>query len=496
MNKSVSRPEFCTAEELGRPIPDAADAVSVCLPLWQHNVGYEEADPDVINRMKCGYPRFFLHPLAVKLFAECERQFANADECCLAFPSQRVATRCAEFLARRAGIAGTVHDFGMHRVHAVCLPQAARATAREYWQHTGEIVSSRHAAAALERTPVDTDGERVAKQSLRQRVAEFSGAQPEDVYLFPNGMAAIFCAYRALQKLRPDLKSVQFGFAYVDSLKIQEKFGAGVNFYPNGNAAELTALTGQLDAERILGLFCEFPSNPLLLSPDLRELNRLSAKHDFPLVVDDTLAACINLDLLPACDMLATSLTKFFSGAGDVMGGALVVNSNRPQYRQLKSALDEEFEDLLFAPDAVVLEKNSRDVIERVKQINQNAETLCDWLREQPAVARIDYPKYNTSDNYRAFLRQGGGYGGLFSLQLKNPAENAPRFFDALQICKGPNLGTNFSLCCPYTILAHYRELDFAERCNVSQFLLRISVGLEDVDWLKSRFRQALDSLR
>ena len=120
---------------------------------------------------------------------------------------------------------------------------------------------------------------------------------------------------------------------------------------------------------------------------------------------------------------------------------------------------------------------------------------MCELLRKHPAVARIDYPKFNTAENYRAFSRDGGGYGGLFSLLLHNPAENAPRFFDALRICKGPNLGTNFSLCCPYTILAHYRELDFAERCDVSPYLLRVSVGLEEIEWLESRFAEALETL-
>jgi cystathionine gamma-synthase len=193
--------------------------------------------------------------------------------------------------------------------------------------------------------------------------------------------------------------------------------------------------------------------------------------------------------------MLATSLTKFFSGAGDVMGGSLVLNPNRPLYGELKRALEHEFEDLLFADDAVVLEQNSRDVVERVRKINRNAEELCESIRRHPAVAAVNYPAYNTVENYRAFLRDGGEYGGLFSMLLHNPAANAPAFFDALQIGKGPNLGTNFSLCCPYTILAHYRELDFAERCGVSPYLLRVSVGLEDIEWLKARFRGALDSL-
>ena len=54
------------------------------------------------------------------------------------------------------------------------------------------------------------------------------------------------------------------------------------------------------------------------------------------------------------------------------------------------------------------------------------------------------------------------------------------------------NLGCNFTLCCPFTLLAHYQELDFAERCGISRYLLRVAVGLEEPEWLIERFNRAL----
>ncbi len=78
------------------------------------------------------------------------------------------------------------------------------------------------------------------------------------------------------------------------------------------------------------------------------------------------------------------------------------------------------------------------------------------------------------------------------SVLLKSPARTTPGVFDRLQVCKGPNLGTYFTLCCPYTILAHYNELDFVESCGVSRWLLRISVGNEPGNELLRRFESAL----
>jgi cystathionine gamma-synthase len=104
----------------------------------------------------------------------------------------------------------------------------------------------------------------------------------------------------------------------------------------------------------------------------------------------------------------------------------------------------------------------------------------------------VYYPKFQTPGEYRAFRKPAGGYGGLLSLVLKDAPAATPRFFDALRVSKGPNLGTNYTLACPYTILAHYGELEFAESCGVSRHLVRVSVGLEDPDDLRRRFTEAL----
>jgi cystathionine gamma-synthase len=482
----------CRPEDLGKPIPDSRHAASVCLPTWADNLGYERGEERVVGRMQSGYPRFFLHPDIRALFQACEEKFAGEDECCFAFPSRRVAERCVEFIrSQHSGIAAQICPVGDGGVCCVCAPAAARPEMRAYWQHTGQIVSSRVAERLLAGRRLSTDGAE-EKKTIRERVARLMNVDAGDVWLFPSGMAAIETAYRAFRRLRPAAKSVQFGFPYVDSLKVQERFGAGVHFFPRGNAVELAQLSQIAAAGPLMGLFCEFPGNPLLASPDLKGLDALARQHDFPLLVDDTLGALINVDVLSAADVVTCSLTKFFSGAGDVVAGSLALNSQRPRSAALREALMAEYEDLLDPDDALVLERNSRDCVERVQRINQTAERLCDVLREHPLVERVDYPKFRDSDSYRAFLRPGGGYGGLFSILLKDAERTAPRFFDALAINKGPNLGTNFSLCCPYTILAHFNELEFVERCGISRYLVRVSVGLEEPEWLVARFKEAL----
>lgn len=492
--QSVSR---WRGEDLGRPIPDERHAVSVCLPRWRDNVGYEEADPAVTEAMRCGYPRFFFHPDTARLFAECERRLARPGECAIAFPSERVARRCAEFVTRETRSPVRVGPGFDGTVHAVLMPFAARDTAKAFWQHTGEIVPSRQAAALLEGHATAADGAR-EKQLLRERVTQLQGCSADDVYLFPSGMAAVFTAYRLFQRLRPESRSIQFGFPYVDNLKIQQRLSCvrpaerACSFFPRGTESDIDEVARLATAEPLLGLLVELPGNPLLGSPDVARLSELSLRHDFPLLIDDTLAACVNLDTLPVADVVATSLTKYFSGAGNVLAGSLVLNRERPYYERLKALLAEEFEDIFYGEDAIVLERNSRDVAERIPRINHNAARLVEYLAEQPQVADVFYPARVDRTNYERFLRPGGGYGGLFSVVLRDAAAKTERFFDTLQIPKGPNLGTSFTLCCPFTILAHYRELDFAENCGISRHLIRVSVGLEDSAWQIERFAEAL----
>ena len=105
--------------------------------------------------------------------------------------------------------------------------------------------------------------------------------------------------YRAVNRIFPGRRSVQFGFPYVDTLRIQQEFGHGVHFFPRGDQRELRELAGLLGSEPVSAVFCEFPSNPLLNSANLTALSELGRRHGFPLIVDETLGTYVNVDLRP-----------------------------------------------------------------------------------------------------------------------------------------------------------------------------------------------------
>lgn len=519
------------------------------------------------------------------------------------FPSCRAAKRCLDFIKQRASpeVAARLSIVDLALVQSISVspilsqlgptisaatyPDEAQPLAKQYWQHTGDGVSSRRAefchslykdqilgpqSSQLEsclsapsrplkgprryHRPGSIDGitpapkvnaasangttdtlessrfleERFgrnldlslverAKSAIRRRIAGavvgnidvadspvpdmaqntrgLHNLREEDVYLFPCGMNAIFNAHQALLAARPTQKSINFGFPYVDTLKILQKFGPGCIFYGHGSEQDLDELEKRLrGGERFMSLFCEFPGNPLLKCPDLHRIRKLADQYGFAVVVDETIGTFANINVLPVSDIVVSSLTKIFSGDSNVMGGSAILNPESRYYEALKKAMDTTFEDTYWPEDVVFMERNSRDFLSRVVRIDGNSEAICDSLRSSPLVKDVYYPKYNPSRSiYDAFRQPGGGYGGLLSIVF-NEQTRAQAFFDAMEIAKGPSLGTNFTLCSPYVLLAHYQELPWAAEFGVDPYLVRVSVGLEDMTHLQATFQKALEA--
>lgn len=483
---------LCRPEDLGKPIPNTKHAISMCLPRWRDVVGYEERDPATMEQLQLGYPRFLYHPLVAAAFEKFRKPY---DEQIHLYATRSAAERCAAYLwIHDPKAAIHLRETNGSPVTLISFPESLADQAKEYWQHAGEGISSRCAEALLNNTPLpDAAAE---ERKIRGRIAECTGASIDDTYLFPSGMAAINAAYIASRKLDLDLPTAQFSFPYGDTLKLQEKFNqAGALFYANGHEDDLKQLESDLKSSRISGLFCEFPTNPLLTCVDLPKLRELANEHRFPIIIDETLGACINQDILSVSDVSAISLTKFFSGSSDVMGGALVINPDSPFAGHFRQQLAELHEPEAFYPaDIIQLETDSRDYRERVQQINEIALKVCAHLQNNPAVESVYYPAVADKEMYDRFRRPDGGYGGLLSFVLKDAEKHTEAFYNALEITKGPNLGTSFSLCCPFVLIAHYNELEWAEAAGASRYLIRISIGLEPADVLIARIQSAIDT--
>lgn len=553
------------SQDIGAPIPNnTAHAVSVTLPTWEATVGYEEGEAWVVEKMNSGYPRFFIHSDIQTLQKLIESSYGRDTERCMIFPSYRVAKRCREFIKTKSLNKPAVRILQLSspkpaneeeesfrteaNISVVFFPLTEAGLAKQYWQHSGEGISSRlgeyflkemkdklsseasknptgrlstrasrstRSSVSMAKAKEESDtfieerfGRNLdlrfakdAKLLLRKRLAsEVEGVESDDIYLFPSGMASIFTAHRIILETlgaaenRKEEKSVCFGFPYVDTLNILRKWGAGCHFYGFGNDESIDDLESKLEqGENILSLFCELPSNPLLSTPDLKRLSQLGAKYNFPIVVDDTVANSCNVEILEYCDIVVSSLTKIFSGDSNVMAGSLVFNPQSNYYKEFKEFMNEDYEDLFWSQDSIYLERNSRDFTKRSSVMNHNAEAVLELFQKSDLIDKIYYPKCVPSKvHFDAVKKPNGGYGSLISIVFKESID-AVAFFNTINLSKGPSLGTNFTLVCPYAILAHFQELDEVEKWGVDRNLVRMSIGMEPTDELVAKFTDALE---
>ena len=176
------------------------------------------------------------------------------------------------------------------------------------------------------------------------------------------------------------------------------------------------------------------------------------------------------------------------------MAGATRINPESSFASQLEKYFSDENPtgSTLDVEDAQVLLSNKEGFDARMEKINTTGEIVADFLNSHPAVEQISYPKYTTTGLYDGLKTSRGGYGGLISIVLKNQ-KKSPTVYDALKLTKGPSLGTEFTLVSPYTMLAHYEELDWAEDHDVSRNLIRFSIGMESPDYLVDVIGNALD---
>ncbi|KAI1663431.1 Cystathionine gamma-synthase [Pyrenophora tritici-repentis] len=317
----------------------------------------------------------------------------------------------------------------------------------------------------------------------------------DHVNLYPTGMSAIYHASQALRAVATTSTVVAFGWIYDETIH-NLKHGPWDKFigYKRGTDQDLEDFIGRLKAgERIGALFCELPSNVFLSSVPLQRLRSLADEYDFILACDDTVAGFVNLDLMPYVDVMLTSLTKMFSGASNVTGGSVIVNPASRHYNTVQKALQAPYQpDFVFPLDTKVLKHNSEHVQWRAQRCNQNALAVAEMLYGHPLIKRLYYPYFNKSlPVYRSLMRKGGGYGSVMSVVFYDE-EIAHRFYDVLNVPKGSSFGTNFTIAVPFTLLVHYYNREQVATCGLPEHIIRINVGLEDVEDIKAAIQTAL----
>ena len=493
---------------LGQRIPASPHAVSCSLPTLQAVRGYEEKNPETMRHLTSGYPRFVVHPFTKQLAAHFLASVAElAGKTLWLTTSARMAHLLVAQLAAGGFAASAFAHEGVHGVaHA---PDAkAFARAKTFLQNIGGFLSSREAEDHLVRLKLITarhaeprftgDATAEVKRHLLTALPE---ASARDLILAPCGMNAIhaaFSAAAALQAQRGRTIWLQLGWLYLDTIAILKQFTATPSDYVYVRDAldfEAIARIFRHHGTRIAGIIAELPTNPLIQTPDLPRLAALCRANGALLILDPSVVSLYNVNVLPLCDVVVSSLTKYTASEGDLTAGVSVVNPAGRDADALRQRIAEESEPV-YAGDLARLAAQIGETETVLAQIHATTAKVAAFLAAHPQVQDVYWALSEDSRaNYLQVARRPDATGGMISFTLRGSME---QFYDRLRLPKGPSFGMKTTLICPFMYLAHYdlvtTPAGIAELAasRLDPDLMRLCCGTEPAEEIIGALREAL----
>ncbi|MDO9065548.1 MAG: PLP-dependent transferase, partial [Chloroflexota bacterium] len=242
-------------------------------------------------------------------------------------------------------------------------------------------------------------------------------------------------------------------------------------------------------------IWLETPSNPLLNIVDLEMAVAVGRKHNLLTVIDNTFSSPYFLRPIEfGIDLVVHSTTKYLNGHSDVVGGAIVTTTDEltQKVQFIHNAMG-----VCASPfDCWLVLRGIETLPLRMRQHEANATAVANFLKEQTIVKRVFYPGLKTHPGHEIAKKQMKGFGGVVSFEIKGGKRSANRFLKRLKIfALAESLGGATSLAEHPSTMSHASlPEDFRKEVGVTDDLIRLSVGLENIDDIIGDLKQALKS--
>jgi O-succinylhomoserine sulfhydrylase len=325
-------------------------------------------------------------------------------------------------------------------------------------------------------------------RTFEERLAALEGG--EQCVATSSGMAAILSACMGLLKAGDHIVSSRsvFGTTVVLFDNFMGKFGVETSYV---SLTDYEAWEAAIRPETKL-LFLETPSNPLVEVADIPRLAKLAHARGCLLVVDNCLCTpALQQPLKLGADVVIHSATKYIDGQGRAMGGAVVGNRElmAQVYAFLRSAGP-----TMSTFNAWIFLKGLETLKLRMKAHSENALEVAQWLEQQPGVKRVFYPGLDSHPQHELAASQQRGFGGIVAFEVEGGKDKAWRLIDATRIISiTANLGDAKSTITHPATTTHGRLTPEQKAdAGISDGLVRISVGLEEVEDLKADLARGL----
>ena len=248
--------------------------------------------------------------------------------------------------------------------------------------------------------------------------------------------------------------------------------------------------------ERTKFVWAETPSNPLMKIIDIKNTAEIAHGFNLPVICDNTFASPYNQRPLElGADLVVSSSTKYLGGHSDIVGGSIVIK-DQDLYAEKISYLQNAVGAIPSPFDCYLLTRSIKTLSVRMQKHNENGEKVANFLESHPKVIKIHYP--GTDQKYKSIAsKQMSGFGGMMSVVLDTNLEGVNTFLSNLKIFTlAESLGGVESLIEHPAIMTHASiDKKIRDSLGISDSLLRLSVGIEDVEDIIEDLKQALETI-
>jgi cystathionine beta-lyase/cystathionine gamma-synthase len=326
-------------------------------------------------------------------------------------------------------------------------------------------------------------------RALENRLTALEGGV--DSAAFASGMAAINALFMTFLESGAHvvISDVAYGGTYRLSKLVFTKFGVDVTFADTSDPSQVAAAVR--DNTKLI--LTETPANPTLKLTDVAAVSEIAQSHHIPHAVDNTFLTPYYQQVFElGADLSVHSTTKYLDGHNATVGGAIVMA--REEHVEPVRFIQNSTGTIMSPMVAWLTLQGTKTLSERMDRQSSNAVVIARFLEAHPAVAKVAYPGLESFPQQDLASRQASGYGAMLWFELHGGVDEGKTLMNALEVWTlAENLGSVESLAThPVTMTHATVPADERARLGITEGLVRLSVGLEDVADLIEDLERAL----
>lgn len=315
-----------------------------------------------------------------------------------------------------------------------------------------------------------------------------------DALACASGMAAVNTALLSLLQAGDHMISTDaiYGCTFDVFTESYLKFGIDISFVDTCN---LDLIEKNIKPNTKV-IYLETPANPTLKIADIEAICKIAQQHNIYVVVDNTFASPILQNPIDfGADLVVHSLTKFINGHADIVGGAVIAKT-----KDLYNIIYPTFKNMGFNMDphqAFLVDRGSKTLNLRVMKCQENAQKVAEFLEKHNKVASVVYPGLKSHPQYDLAKKQMRGAGSMISFELKGGYAAGQKLMNSVKlIALAVSLGGIESLIQHPASMTHAHVSEEAKKAAfITDGLVRLSVGIEDIEDLLEDLEQALQKI-